>query len=439
MIGSTDFEFANDVRAAMEERAPRTAWLLIGAIAAILVAGSVWANWAVIDEVTTGAGRVIPSSQTQVVQTLERGIVREILLREGDLVEQNQVLMRIDDTGAASKLGELRQRQWTLLAEIARLEAEAEDRPSIADNSELKANAPQAVLSELDLFRARRQQLDEEISILEQQLVQKEQEVQEFEAKHAKLSASLKPLMREVELTRGLHKRGVVPEVEMLRLERQVAELSGELEVVAKTIPRARAALAEFKSRIENARAGFRSDARERLSRARGELAIVQESIKAAKDRVVRTSLRAPVRGIVNKLNITTIGAVVQPGQDLIEIVPLDDTLLIEANIRPQDVAFIRPEQEASIKLSAYDYLIYGALKGSVERVSADTITDERGETYYRVIIKTDRSHIRQEDKQLPILPGMVATVDIQTGEKTVFDYIIKPIRRVRNEAFRER
>lgn len=439
MIGRAEFEFANDIRAAMEERAPRTAWIMISAIAAILLSAAAWANWAMIEEVTTGSGRVIPSSQTQVVQTLERAIVREILAREGDLVEQNQVLMQIDDTGAASRLGELSQKRWALLAEIARLEAEAEDKKKIEVDPALKAAAPQAVLSEQDAFRARRRALEEEIAILKQQEIQKEQELQEFEARQAKLSATLKPLTREVKLTRDLYERDVIPEVEMLRLERQEAELKGELDIVSKSIPRAKAAMAEFASRIDNARARFRSEARERLSKARGELAIVDESIKAAQDRVTRTALKAPVRGIVNKVNVTTIGAVVQPGQDLIEIVPLDDTLLIEAAIRPQDVAFIRPDQEASIKLTAYDYLIYGALKGRVDRISADTITDEKGETFYRVTVRTDRSHIGKSEKELPIIPGMVATVDIQTGEKTVFDYLMKPIRRVRHEALRER
>jgi adhesin transport system membrane fusion protein len=347
--------------------------------------------------------------------------------------------MRIDDTGAASRLGELSQKRWALLAEIARLEAEAENRDAIKEDPSLKAAAPQAVLSEQDAFRARRRALEEEIAVLKQQEIQKQQELQEFEARQAKLTATLKPLTREVELTRDLYKRDVIPEVEMLRLERQEAELKGELDIVGKSVPRARAAMAEFASRIDNARAAFRSEARERLAKARGELAIVEESIKAARDRVTRSALKAPVRGIVNKVNVTTIGAVVQPGQDLIEIVPLDDTLLIEAAIRPQDVAFIRPDQEASIKLTAYDYLIYGALKGRVDRISADTISDEKGETFYRVTVRTDQSHIGEGDKQLPIIPGMVAKVDIQTGEKTVFDYLIKPIRRMRHEALRER
>jgi adhesin transport system membrane fusion protein len=439
MVGREEFEFANDIRAAMETRAPRFAWVTASAIASVLVVGLIWAQWASIEEVTSGSGRVIPSSQTQVVQTLERGIVREILTREGDLVVHDQVLMRIDDTGATSKLGELSQRRWSLLAEIARLEAEAEGSEDIEGYSILKANAPQAVQSERELFYARQRKLNEEIAILRQQAIQKEQELQEYEARKAKLLASQKPLLREVELTSKLHKRGVVPEVEMLRLDRQAAELQGELEIVKISIPRAHAAMGEIKSRIANARAVFQSEVRERLAPARGELAIVDESIKAAKDRVVRTQLKAPVRGIVNKLNITTIGAVVQPGQDIFEIVPLDDTLLIEADVRPQDVAFIRPQQKASIKLTAYDYLIYGTLDGHVERISPDTITDERGETFYRVIVRTDQSHIGKPEKQLPIIPGMVAKVDIQTGKKTVFDYLIKPIRRVRNEAMRER
>ena len=439
MIDPTEFEFANDVRAAMEERAPRTAWIMISAIALILFVGFVWSNLATIEEVTTGSGKVIPSSQTQVVQALERSVVREILLREGDLVKQDQLLMRLDDTSVLSRLGELRQKRWALLAEIARLEAEAGDKDKIAENPRLEAEAPQAVLSEAQSFRARHRELVQEIAILQQQAVQKEQELQEFEARKAKMQATLKPLMREVELTRKLYERGVVAEVEMLKLDRQAAEMQGDLAIVEQTIPRANAAKSEFARRIENARAVFQSEARERLSKARGELAIVIESIKGALDRVTRTALKAPVHGIVNKLNITTIGAVVQPGQDLIEIVPLDDTLLIEANVRPQDVAFIRPDQDASIKLSAYDYLVYGALEGRVERISADTISDDRGETFYRVIVRTDRSHIRQDKKELPIIPGMVATVDIQTGEKTVFDYLMKPIRRVRNEALRER
>jgi adhesin transport system membrane fusion protein len=209
--------------------------------------------------------------------------------------------------------------------------------------------------------------------------------------------------------------------------------------MVVAGLPRAKSSIVEARNRVDNARAIVRAEARERLVKAKAELAIIEESIKGAEDKVARTALRAPVRGIVNKLNVTTIGAVVRPSQDVVEIVPLDDTLLIEAKIRPRDVAFVRPDQEASVKLTAYDYSVYGQLDGEVERISADTIADERSETFYRVILRTNRNYLEKDGKRLPIIPGMVAQVDIQTGKKTVLDYILKPITKVRHEAFRER
>ncbi len=434
-----EFEFANDIRTALEERAPRTAWLLIVAIALIVGSGIAWANWAVIEEVTTGQGRVIPSSQLQVVQPLEGGIVREILISEGDLVERDQVLMRIDDTSFASRLGEIKQRQWTLRAEIARRSAEANGQSEMTEDATVAAEAPHIMASERAVFQARLAKLDEDLTILRQQLIQSRQELEELRARQTKLERSLAPLKRELELTVSLHQKGVVPEVELLRLQRQFAELEGDLEIVKASVPRADSAIVEAQARVQNARATFRSEARERLVKAQGELAVVEESIKAARDRVFRASLKAPVHGVVNKLNVNTIGAVVKPGQDLVEIVPFGDTLLIEAQIRPQDVAFIRPDQSASVKLTAYDYSIYGSLDGNVERISADTITDERGESFYRVIIRTDRSDLSVDGRSLPIIPGMVATVDVLTGKKTVLDYLLKPVTRVRLEALRER
>ncbi len=439
MIGRRDHEFANDVRAALEERAPRTTWVLILVICAAFAGLIFWASQATLEEVTTGAGRVIPSRQIQVVQTLEGGIVREISIGEGDLVEKDQTLMQIDDTGFASKLGEIKQRRWALKAEIARLTAEGTGAKSVADDPDLVQHAPQALLSERAVFRSRHAKLQEDVSILKQQMIQKEKELIEFTAKRDKLVATREPLARELELTETLYKRKVVPEVEYLRLQRQMAELSGELAIVNAALPRAESSIQEARNRMKSANVSFQLQARERLAQIQPELSIVDETIKAAEDRVTRTALKAPVRGIINKLNVTTIGAVVQPGKDIIEIVPLDDTLLIEAQVRPQDVAFIRPDEKASVKLTAYDYLIYGALEGKIERISADTITDERGERMYRVIVRTKQNHLKTVKGNLPIIPGMVATVDIQTGEKTVLDYLLKPIRRGQKEALRER
>ena len=434
-----EFEFANDIKAAHQERAPSSAWFMLIIIFAIIFIGLFWAQQAVLDEVTTGSGRVIPSSQMQVVQTLEGGIVGEILIREGDTVEKGQIIMQIDDTGFASRLGEIMQRSWARRAEVARLEAEATGADTLKLDPDLLKQAPQTVLSEQQSFRARRSKLSDEISVLKQQLVQRRTELNELHTRAAKLTATQKPLVRELELTQDLHAKGVVPEVELLRLQRQALEMSGDIKIVQASIPRLEAGILEAKNRVKTANATFRTQALERLSIARAELAVVEESIKAAQDRVVRTSLKAPVRGIVNKLNVTTIGAVIQPGKDIVEIVPLDDTLLIEARIRPQDVAFITKGQAASVKLTAYDYSIYGALEGKVERISADTITDERSETFYRVIVRTKTTNLIKGTKKLPIIPGMVATVDILTGKKTVLEYLLKPVKRVRNEAFRER
>lgn len=439
MTGREEFEFANDVRVALAQRAPKGAWVLMFSILLILVIGFFWARWAIVEEITKGQGKVIPSSQIQVVQVLERGVVREILVNEGDLVEKDRVLMRIDDTRFASKLGELEQRRRALQTEIARLTAEAQHLSSFAAGIELAKAAPKAVRAQVLAFRARRAKLIQDLAVREQQLIQKTQEKREFEARAGKLAASLELFERELTLTEKMRQNGSLPEIEFIRLKRQVVTQRGELAIVNAALPRADAAIRETRSQIEAIKADYRSNARERLASARSELAIADESLKAARQRVDGAALKAPVRGIVNKLNVTTIGAVVQPGQDIIQIVPQDDKLFIETRIRPQDVAFIQPKQAASVKLSAYDYLIYGALDGKVERISADTIADERGENFYRVIVRTNKTYIENKGEKLPIIPGMVASVDILTGKRTVLDYLLKPIRRVRHEALRER
>jgi adhesin transport system membrane fusion protein len=439
MTSRLELEFANAPAAALRSGAPRTGRLLLACVAALVAATAAWAAWAIVEEVATGLGRVIPSQQMQVVQSLEGGIVRELTVREGDKVEKDQVLMRIDDTGFASRFGEINQRRLASLAEIARLEAEAQGDNTIKFGDEVKANAPQAIASETDAFAARAQKLQAEIELLNQQLLQRRQELAEIDAREAKLDAELGPLQSELSINRQLAKSGNVARVDVLRIERQIAELQGERAVVIAAKPRVRAAAAEAQQRIDGAANAFRAQARERLSVMRSDLAVIEESIKAAKDRVVRAAVRSPVKGVVNRLSVTTIGAVVQPGQALLEIVPADDTLLVEARVRPKDVAFIRPEQAATVKITAYDYLVYGSLAGKVLRISPDTIRDERGEPYYQVIVQTGRNFLGGEESPLPVMPGLLATVDILTGEKSVMSYLLKPILRVRKEALRER
>ena len=439
MTSRDDLRFANDARAATEHPGSDGVWLQITVIALMLAAFLGWASWATVEESTTGAGQVIPSSQTQVVQTLDGGIVRDIRVREGDLVEAGQVLIDVDDTGLASTLGEIRSRRRSLEAQIARLEAEAGGQETVSFAAGLSEHAGGTVAAERAAFLSRQAQRVEEIEILRQQLRQREQELRELRANEARLQATLEPLQSEVELTRNLASRGAVPQIELLRLERQFAEAKGQLQVTEAALPRAESAIDEARRRVDAVNLRFRAEARERLAGALAELAVIEETERGAADRVKRTLLRAPVRGIVNRLNISTIGAVVRPAVDIVEITPLDDTLLIEARIRPQDVAFIRPGQAASIKLTAYDFLVYGDIGGTVERISADTIEDEQGNTFYRVIVGTEAGGLTRSGETIEILPGMVATVDILTGQKTVLDYLMKPVLRVGSEALRER
>jgi membrane fusion protein, adhesin transport system len=413
----SDFAFVTNIRAASELRTPRTSRILLVSLLALMATAVTWAHFAVLDEVKRGNGRVVPSRQIQVLQSLEGGIVRETLVQEGAIVTQGQVLMKIDDTKSGSELGEIRERRAANAARVARLEAEVQGRGEPEFAEELVNITPRAVETERNVFAARQRKLSQDVDVLMQQQI--------------RFADSIKLLSREIELTRNLYVQKIVPEIDMLRLERQASEMKGQL--------------AEAQSRISGATAAFRSQAEEDLAKSRGDLAVLDETIKLARDRFRRAELRSPVNGVVNKLNVTTVGAVIQPGADVMDIVPLDDTLLVEGRIRPQDIAFIHPEQDAVVKLTAYDSSVFGSLKGKVERISADTIVndkpdrDEKNEKFYRVMVRTDKNHLGSDEHPLPIIPGMVATVEVLTGHKSVLDYMIKPARLLRDEALRER
>lgn len=444
----SDFAFANDIRAAVELRTPRTSRLILICTLALFLVGLVWAHFAILDEVKRGNGRVIPTRQIQVVQSLEGGIVGAILVDEGAIVNQGQTLMRIEDTKFASEFGEIRERRAATAARVVRLETEAAGKDKLVFPEELEKAAPKAVAAERSLYEARARKLAQDIDVVAQQETQRRRELDEYSATEVKLTETLKLLQREVDLTRNLFQQKVVPEIEMLRVDRQASEMRGQIEVIKASKAKANAAIQEAQSRLENAKTTLRAQADEDLAKSRGDLAVLDENIKAAKDRVFRTDLRSPVHGIVNKLNVTTIGAVVQPGANVMDIVPLDDTLLVEGRIKPQDIAFIRAGQDAVVKVTAYDSSVFGSLKGKVERISADAIVDdkergggggEKNEAFYRVIVRTDKNHLGTTEHPLPIIPGMVTTVEVLTGSKSVLDYLVRPARMLREEALRER
>jgi adhesin transport system membrane fusion protein len=437
-----DREFMRETSAAVLE-GPRyyTHWILWAMVAFFILAFS-WAAIAEVDEVTIAEGKVIPSSQVQVVQNLEGGIVSEILVHVGQVVQKEQVLMRIDDTRFVASAQEGQAKDQALLARIARLTAEAHN-IEFVPTVQLERQIPKLVAEERALYYSRQKQLKANELVLRQQAQQRQLEFEEKRSRETQLHRSLSLVEQELSMTRPLVREGVVSQVEVLRLERQVTDLRGELDAARLAIPRLEAAKEEVGKKIDELTARFRADANEELNKARAEHAALSAANAALDDRVRRTAVRAPLSGTIKQIKVNTLGGVVQPGMDLLEIVPIEDTLMVEARVRPADIAFLRPGQDAMVKLTAYDFSIYGGFPARLEHISADTLTvdkpGERTESFYQVRVRTNHDRPTAGADMVPILPGMVATVDIRTGRKTILHYLLKPIIKTKEIAFRER
>jgi len=402
------------------------------------VAAGWWAKETTLDEVTRGDGKVIPSSKIQVIQNLEGGILSEVLIAEGQIVEKGEVLLKIDDTRFASSFRETQLKYWELLARTARLKAESEGNKLVMPEEVLRQK-PNLAANEMSLYNSRQLELDSTIRVLRQQEQQRRQELVERQARQKQLDRGYELSNRELDMSEPLVAAGILSEVELLRLKRTVNELQGDMEANRLSIPRIRSTLSEVRDKINEQNIRFKTDAATQWSEIRSELARTKETIFSLEDRVTRTQVRSPVKGTIKVLKINTVGGIIQPGMDLIEIVPVEDNLLIEAHIRPADIAFLRPGQEAMVKLTAYDFSIYGGLPAKLERISADTITNEKDESYYLIYLRTEKNYIDSSKGQLDIIPGMTASVDILTGKKSVLDYLLKPILKAKNEAMRER
>ena len=401
-VSKEDLPLLNDLQAALQHEKHRGMFWTVGLLAALLIAFVTWAYFSNVEEVARGQGSVIPSSKEQVIQSLDPGVLAEMLVREGDVVEKDQILLRLDDTRTTAVFREVENKVQALEATAARLRSEAYGIPL-----EFKEGlSPELVQRETAAYHSRVRAMNESVR---------------------GLSRSKALLDREISITAPMVGKGVVSEVEVLRMRRQASELAMQ---------------------ITERRNKFRADANTELVRVESELAQSTENMAARADPMKRAAIKAPLRGIVKNIKINTVGGVISAGQDIMEIVPLEGPLLVEAYIRPQDVAFIRPEAPAVVKLTAYDYAIYGGLDGRVTHISPDTLQDNRrpselklnlDESYYRVIVTTDKNTLKDKNgKDMPIIPGMIASVDIKTGEKTVFQYLVKPITRLK-QALRER
>jgi adhesin transport system membrane fusion protein len=434
----TDLEFVSDLNAAILEQAPRGGRIVLWGAVLFLAFALLWANQAELDEVTRGSGKVIPSRQVQVIQNLEGGIVSEILAKEGEIVNPGQALLKIDDVRFSSSYRESHMRLLALQAKAERLKAEAADVP-FEPSKALAKEQPEVVQRELELYGSRQQQQSATINILTQQVKQRQQELTELYARKGQLDRSYHLVLRELELTKPLVAQGAISEVEVLRLERTVNELKGELESTTLAIPKALSRSEEAQRKVEEAKLTFLNEVRSELNEITSEISRISESNTALKDRVQRTIVRSPVKGQVKRLLVNTVGGIIQPGMDIVEVVPLEDSLLVEARIRPSDIGFLHPGQRAVVKFSAYDFAIYGGLEGALEYISADSLTDEQGDPYYLVRVRTKKSFLGEEDSPLAIIPGMMAGVDILTGKKTVLEYLLKPVLRAKEFALTER
>jgi len=434
-----DLDFMSDLHAAVLQQSPKGARVILIATFCAFSAFLLWANWAELDEVTRGEGKVIPSQKIQIIQNLEGGILSELLIKEGDIVEPSQILLRIDNVRFSSTLRENKLHVLSLKAKAARLKAEAENIEFMI-SEEVKKQAPNLVLQEQKLFTSRQKELQTSVEILEQQVNQRQKELSELQSKRRRDRDSLGFVKKELEKSKQLVDIGAVSEVEILRLKRQVSDLSGDIKSIGFGIGRVRSTLTEARKKVSEGTLRFRNEAQIELNEILAQMAQLTESHTALEDRVKRTEVISPVRGTIKQIKVNTVGGIIQPGMDILEIVPLDDTLLIESKIRPSDIAFLSPNQKAIVKFSAYDFAIYGGVEGSVEHISADTIEDEdKKDSFYIVKVRTKQNYLGTAKDPLPIISGMTTTTDILTGKKTVLDYLLKPILRATKNSMTER
>jgi adhesin transport system membrane fusion protein len=433
-----DIDLVTDIRSSVMTQSPKGGRAILWSVLVLFTIAVIWASFSEVEEVTRGQGKVIPASQTQVIQNLEGGILSEILVQVGDTVKKDQLLLKIDQTRFSSSVQQNRAKFLSNKAKAARLQAETSG-SFFSVPREVMAEQPEIGTREQELYESRKKELQSSLEIKQQQYNQRLNELRELNTKLAELNKTYRLFQEELRLTKPLVAKGAVSEMEVLRLERQASEMQGEIEQTKQAIPRAQSRIDESQVAMKELRLAFINKAKSELNEVLAQLGEDSATSIALQDRLDRTLVKSPVNGVVNRIHINTVGGVIQPGMNIIEIVPLEGTLLIEAMIKPSDIAFLRPNQDAMVKFTAYDFTIFGGLKAKLEQISADSITDEKGNSFYLVRLRTDKNYLGPQTNPLPIIPGMIATVDILTGKKTVLSYLLKPVLRAKYMALRER
>lgn len=417
------------------EQTPLRARMLLYTIAAVMLLLVLWAFFARVDEVVRGDGRVIPSKQVQVIQSLDGGIVSEILVSEGEAVAVGAPLIRIDETRAVSSLRENQSQYLAYLAKQYRLRALA-DGTGYNPPDEVKKQVPETYDQEYALYNSSKEELTSGIEIARDQVVQREKELLEVQFRKEIAEKNYDSSKRELAANKPLLASGAVSEIDILKLERETNKAKGDIDQARAQIARIESAIGEARRKISEVQQTFQNKVRNELNDITARLNSVSEVSVSLKDKVNQSTLKSPVNGKVSRLFFNTVGGVIQPGKEVLEVVPTDDALILETKIQIKDIAFISLLQPAVVKLTAYDYTIYGALDAVVENISPDSVVDEKGNAYYVVRVRTLKSSL---GKGLPIIPGMVAQVDIMTGKKTILSYLLKPVLKAKSYAFSER
>jgi adhesin transport system membrane fusion protein len=423
----------------LKAEANRSGWRVFGwLVMAMLVAGFAWAYVTQIDEVAVAAGEVVPRGQVKVIQHLEGGIIQKINVAEGDRVTAGQPLLHLDLAPSAINPAELQVRLDGLRLTRARLQAESEGR-DLAFPPDLIGKRPELEAAEQEAYTAHLKSLESAKSVLKRQLRQRELDIDELRATQKAVTNDLQLARQNLAMSQELLKDELTSKMEHLERVREVEALQGRLNSIEPTIPRAAAALAEARERLREEDLKFRGQARDLMNETEQAIARTRELLNEADKQVRRTEIRSPIDGTVKNLRYHTIGGVVRPSEPIMEIVPASENLVIEAKLNPIDRGYVKAGQPAIAKISTYDFVRYGGLEGHVVHIGADSSVTQDGTPYYKVIMETDRSHLGEKAGELPILPGMQATVDIHTGQRSVLEFILKPLLRIRSEAFRER
>jgi adhesin transport system membrane fusion protein len=432
-----DYEYMDSLSSAVLEKHPKKLHVVLIFWSVTILFFLLWAAFSEIDEIARGSGDVIPSNENQVVQNLEGGIVEEILIKEGDIVKQGDVLLKINNEKSISTYQSNEVKAMALKAKIIRLEAQSKAQEFDLSKVEDEIIKPY-IKNELSLYQTNINQLNSSLEVLKEQLVQKRNSFEDAKSKKIYLAKSLKMIRKEIGMTEPMVERGIASQVDLLRLQKEENNAIDEFKSAEFSITRLQSEINENQHKIEETKLAFKAKAKEELNEAIAEYKRTISNAKALEDQVTRTIIKAPRNGVVQKLFVHTLGGVVKPGDDLIEIVPTNEKLLVNAKIKPSDIAFIYPSQKAIVKFSAYDFSIYGGLEGEVVSISPDTIKDKEENTYYIVRIQTQKSKLEQS-KDMKIIPGMTAQVDILTGKKSILSYILKPILKTKQYAFGDR